>query len=192
MSWVFERGDRVAILSENRYEWPVADLAILGLGAVTVPIYPTLTAAQCRHIARQLRGVGRDRVVGVAARQDARGRDGARHAAQPIIVMDPAASLEAKERAFADVTARGRERRAQEPNAFRASAESVTPDDLATIIYTSGTTGEPKGAMLTHGNIASNVIACLDIIDAQAGATSACRSCRCATSSSAWPASTAC
>src|SRR4249920_469978 len=44
------RGDRVAILSENRYEWPVTDLAILGLGAVTVPIYPTVTAAQCRHI----------------------------------------------------------------------------------------------------------------------------------------------
>src|SRR5207247_7125585 len=44
------RGDRVALLSENRYEWPIADLAILGLGAVTVPIYPTLTAPQCRFI----------------------------------------------------------------------------------------------------------------------------------------------
>src|SRR5262245_41882357 len=44
------RGDRVAILSENRYEWPIADLAIVGLGAVSVPIYPTLTAAQCAFI----------------------------------------------------------------------------------------------------------------------------------------------
>src|SRR6266545_5817137 len=44
------RGDRVAILSESRYEWPIADLAVLGLGAVVVPIYPTLTAAQCRHV----------------------------------------------------------------------------------------------------------------------------------------------
>jgi long-chain acyl-CoA synthetase len=158
------RGERVAILSESRYEWVVTDLAVVGQGAVTVPIYSTLTPDQCRAI---LADSGARAVVVSTADQLAKVR--AVRAQLPqlgaVVVMDPGPEPGPAETTWSAVCARGAEARKADPLAFRTLADAVQPGDLATIIYTSGTTGEPKGAMLSHANISSNVAGGLDVID---------------------------
>ena len=159
------RGDRVALLSENRYEWAVTDLATLGQGAVTVPIYPTLTAPQCQYILEN--SEAQVCVVSSAAQlEKLLAVAGSLPRLATIVVMDPPpAARDPRVRSWATLLADGEKRRAADPNGFRALADATKPNDLATIIYTSGTTGEPKGAMLTHDNIASNVAACLEQVD---------------------------
>ena len=156
------KGDRVALLSENRYEWPIVDLAVLGLGAVTVPIYPSLTASQVHYLLANSEA----KVALVStAEQLAKLREASTGTPLGSIVhMDPAPAAPGTQ-SLADLLARGQARREREPHAFTESAAAVSADDLATLIYTSGTTGEPKGAMLTHGNIVSNVRACLQVVD---------------------------
>ncbi len=159
-----ERGDRVALLSENRYEWAVTDLAVLGLGAVTVPIYPTLIAHQIRDLLENCEA--RVLVVSTTA-QLKKARTAASGFAfiKALVAMDsPPPGGPAGEHPFATLLERGAVLRAADPGAFTTSAAAVRPEDLATIIYTSGTTGEPKGAMLTHGNIASNVEGSLKVL----------------------------
>ncbi len=159
-----ERGDRVVLLSETRYEWAVTDLAILGLGAVTVPIYPTLTAAQCRALLENCE----PKVLVASTRaqlEKIRAASAGLPCVRTLVCIDPLPpGGSAAEHAMHALLTRGAALRKAEPGAFRASAQAVRPDDLATIIYTSGTTGEPKGAMLTHGNIASNVAASLQVM----------------------------
>lgn len=157
-------GDRVAILSETRYEWAIADLAILGIGAVTVPLYASLTAEQCRFILENSEATAV--VVSAPVQLEklhllAERLPRLRH----FVHMDPAAPGHPKDVAWESLVAKGAAARAAGPGAFRALAAEVRPGSLATIIYTSGTTGEPKGAMLTHSNVASNVEACLQVID---------------------------
>jgi len=157
------RGDKVAILSENRYEWPIADLAILSLGAVTVPIYPTLTADQCGFILQH--SEAKAAIPSTPAQlAKLRSVSGRLPALRAFIPMDAATPLGAGDSTFERVMARGAEQRAREPKALERMAASLAPGDIATIIYTSGTTGEPKGAMLTHANIVSNVDACLRVV----------------------------
>ena len=147
--------DRVAILSENRPEWAITDYACLAARCADVPVYPTLPAKQIEYI---LRDSGASAVC-VSTRkqldkvQEVRaGLPGIRH----VIAFDP--GLEGTGvLGFEAFLAMGRAARGKWPD-WRAGALSVTPDDLATLIYTSGTTGEPKGVMLTHGNITSNVV----------------------------------
>ena len=156
-------GDRVAILSETRYEWAIADLAILGLGAVTVPIYTTLTAEQCHQLLE--RAAVR---LAVVSNEEQLAKIRAAFGALPelqAVVMEPGSGEEARVRSWSAVAALGAEARSKDAGAFRRTAEAVGPDDLATIIFTSGTTGEPKGAMLTHGNIAFDVESCMRVID---------------------------
>ena len=155
------RGDRVVLLSENRVEWPFTDLAVLGLGAITVPIYPSLTAAQIRYMVDD----SEPRVAVVSTQEQLdKVRAATRERPIPIVHMDPLPAFPGGH-AMAALVERGRAIREREPQAFRESAGSVRPDDVATIIYTSGTTGEPKGAMLTHRNIAFDVGACLQFVD---------------------------
>jgi long-chain acyl-CoA synthetase len=158
------RGDRVALISENRYEWVVADLAILGLGAVTVPIYATLTPEQCRAI---LADSGTRAIFVSNAVQLAKIRGIRRDLPQLelIIPMEPALAEGPAERNWDLVTGRGALVREADPLLFRGEADLTRPDDLATIIYTSGTTGEPKGTMLSHANISANTEACLKVIE---------------------------
>ncbi len=151
--WGAEKGDRIALIGENRWEWAVADFAILAIGAVDVPVYPTLTGEQ---IGVLLQDAG-CRIAIVSTRQQYDKLNAVRSQTQleRIIIMDSAAPPQgaiAFNALLAGADARGRER---DP-VFDALARSVEPKDLATLIYTSGTTGEPKGVMLTHGNIASN------------------------------------
>jgi long-chain acyl-CoA synthetase len=167
------RGDRVALLSENRYEWAVSDLAILGLGAVTVPIYPTLTAQQVRYILANAEA--RVCIVSTPAQLDKIQQiaEALPHL-QAIVAMEPAPPTSGRSHSFAALLAEGERGRAANPGAYRRSAEAIRPNDLATIIYTSGTTGDPKGAMLSHDNIASNVEACLKVINFGPSDTSLC------------------
>jgi long-chain acyl-CoA synthetase len=149
-SWGVRKGDRVAILSENRPEWTITDFAALSLGAVTVPVYATQTAEQTAFI---LNDSGA-RVIAVSTQ----------HQLEKVLTIQPCTAIERILVMDAIDTAHAvpmQELMRQGPTAcdpeFDARARSIEPDDLATIIYTSGTTGTPKGAMLTHGNMASNV-----------------------------------
>ena len=157
------RGCRVGILSENRPEWAIADYACLASGVIDVPLYPTLPPPRMEYILRDSGAVA----IFVSDEAQA-GKIASIRANLPelkwIIAFDDAptagvdltlAALEAKGAATENP-----DRVAQ----FRAAALRTAPDDLATIIYTSGTTGDPKGVMLSHGNIASNVAAVMSII----------------------------
>ena len=143
-------GDRVAILAENRWEWAVADFATLALGAVDVPLYPTLTPEQ---IAFMLRDSGA-RVIVLSSRAQYNKVISIREqtALERIVIMDGVILAGAEK--FSEWMEAATPLTSEE---LARSAAAVHPDDLATIIYTSGTTGEPKGVMLTHGNIASNL-----------------------------------
>jgi long-chain acyl-CoA synthetase len=157
-------GSRVAILSENRPEWAIADYACLTAGFVDVPVYGTLPAEQMLHILDDSGAVA----IFVSNAEHARTIASIR-AKLPsltcVIGFDATesdgvditlAALEAKGAASGggvDDDSRGAAER------YRSEALDVSPDQVATIIYTSGTTGQPKGSMLTHGNIASNVAA---------------------------------
>src|ERR1700691_5037464 len=148
--WGIGKGDRVAILSENRPEWTITDFAALALGAVTVPVYSTQTAEQTSYIlndsgARVIAVSTKHQLEKVLAIQ--------RHTPlERIIVMDNVETGHAVQ--MQTLTLHG----PTEADAdFDPRSQLVQPDDLATIIYTSGTTGNPKGAMLTHGNMASNI-----------------------------------
>ncbi len=150
-------GDRIALLSENRPEWSIVDLAILSLGAINVPIYTTQALDQIDYI---LSDSGA-RAIFISDRRLYK------HA-QPVLANKAMAHLvffepevaEDIDRAcdLTELEEKGKEFARQRPDAFEAYLQAVRPEDLATIIYTSGTTGEPKGVMLTHNNFMSNVL----------------------------------
>ena len=168
--WGVHQGDRIAIVSENRPEWSVADFAILLLGAVTVPVYATLTPEQT---AFTLRDSGATAVF-VSTEQQLRKVHTilAQTQVNKIVVMDRLqipAELAAECKLMDRFMTQGPV--ALDPKT-EAAARSIQPDDLATIIYTSGTTGISKGAMLTHGNMASNINYSMLGFDVHPGLTS--------------------
>src|SRR5205807_10524181 len=146
-------GDRVAILAETRLEWSLADYACLCVRAADVPIYPTLPANQAEYI---LRDAGAVAVVCSTAAQVAKIRavQGALPTLRHVIVFDAGAAADGVA-SLAQVEASGRAAAGRHPR-LQQDALAVTPADLATLIYTPGTTGQPKGGMLTHGNLGSN------------------------------------
>jgi len=150
-AWQIRKGDRVALISENRFEWAITDWACLLLGVVDVPIYPTLTAEQTAFV---LKNSGA-RAIFVSSRKQLDKVLSIRRETllEHIVVMDDVDQVE--------VVRMSELMRPKQPvpkdAQFDAAAQSVVSEDLATIIYTSGTTGVPKGVMLTHGNIASNL-----------------------------------
>jgi long-chain acyl-CoA synthetase len=158
-------GDRVAIMSESRPEWVMSDMALLSLGAAVVPIYPTLSGAQARYIMEDA-GV---RLAVVSTKLQLDKMQEVRHllpALEAVIVMDEGAAG-ASVMALEAVAARGHTRMTGEWGAgkeFQAGVRAVDPSQLATIIYTSGTTGEPKGVMLTHANLVSNLFAAREVL----------------------------
>ena len=152
LSWGAKKGDCIALIGENRWEWAVADFAILAINAVNVPIYPTLTGDQ---IAILLADAG-CRIAVVSTRQQFEKLNAVRSQTQleRILIMDGDAPDGAI--ALSKILAGADDAGPYRDPIFDALVRSVEPDDLATLIYTSGTTGEPKGVMLTHGNIAAN------------------------------------
>jgi long-chain acyl-CoA synthetase len=154
-------GDRVGLISENRPEWALSDYACLAARTVDVPIYPTLTAKQTEYILRDCEAVAT--FCSTAAQLDKLaevrgGLSGLKH----VIVFDAGAKRDGV-LSLADLEAKGRAAAAKYPD-WKREALAAQPDDLATLIYTSGTTGDPKGVMLSHHNIWSNVQAVLQMI----------------------------
>ena len=149
------RGDRVAILSENRPEWAIADFACLTAGMTDVPIYPTIPADQIAYILKDS-GAAAIFVSNKAQAEKIREVRAQLPALKSVIGFDETPGL--TNMAIVELEKRGTPGENRETIAtYREDALLVKPDDLATIIYTSGTTGEPKGVMLTHDNIYSNV-----------------------------------
>ena len=155
-------GDRVAIVAESRPEWLMVDLAILAAGGVTVPIYPTLSALQAKYILQDSAA----KVAIVSTRLQLDKVQEVRHqlpSLEALIVMNDAAATDSPSvLPLSEIEARGHARMTGEwgaGRAFRDATRQIGPEQLATIIYTSGTTGEPKGVMLTHGNLVANLIA---------------------------------
>jgi long-chain acyl-CoA synthetase len=162
-------GDRVGILAENRPEWTVADYACALSGIVTVPVYPNLNLHQTAYILQH--SSARWILCSTPEQLDKVLQ------AWPDLPELEAAVLMAGEPAEApghavirwdELMAEGSALESRRPE-VRARALAIAPEDLLTLIYTSGTTGNPKGAMLSHGNLATNVLDALAAVDVQAG-----------------------
>ena len=156
-----EAGSRVALASRNRVEWPISDLAVQSLGAVTVPVYPTLETVQIEHI---LNNSGA--CVAIVEDQNllekvTKARNGT-PALRNIVVMDGDPVDGGDDvRPFNGVERTGEYSPLED---WEERWRSIGRDDVATVVYTSGTTGMPKGAVLTHGNILSNLEGMLEAL----------------------------
>ena len=158
-AWGIKKGDRVVLLSENRPEWAIADFACLMLGVVDVPIYATQTGDQCQFVFQNCDA----RVAFVSSRKQYEKIAAIREHTQLeyVVIMDDAPEI-------ADAIPMQsflRSASSDDDPEIEKIGRRVEPDDLATLIYTSGTTGTPKGVMLTHGNIASNLNVSLDMYE---------------------------
>jgi len=149
------KGDRVALHAENSTEWLIVDQAVLRLGAVTVPIYTTQPADQIRYILEDAEA--RVYVVSTEA-LFAPLHSYVDEIATLEITVGILGAFQNGMLTFDEVLERGH---AQTPDRLETLTAAVAPDDLATLVYTSGTTGQPKGVMLTHGNLVFNVLASL-------------------------------
>ena len=149
--WGIHKGDRVAILSENRPEWMIADFACVTTGIIDVPIYATLTADQTLYL---LQNSGA-RVIFVSTLEQLRKIQSirAQTALEKIVVMDDISEINVIPM-WSLINSASQE---EDPQ-FDEEAHGITPDDLATLIYTSGTTGTSKGVMLSHGNLTACAI----------------------------------
>ncbi len=152
LGWGLGKGDRVAIISENRWEWAVTDFATLAIGGMDVPLYPTLTPEQIGYMLRD--SGAKVAVVSSREQYEKLTAAGELPELEHVVVMDAGEFSGAE--SFAALMEGAKTKQGRDA-AFDAMVTSATPEDLATIIYTSGTTGEPKGVMLTHGNLASNI-----------------------------------
>ncbi|MEE9189617.1 MAG: long-chain fatty acid--CoA ligase [Candidatus Neomarinimicrobiota bacterium] len=153
-----KKNDKIAIQSTNCPRWAISDYAITGLGAVTVTVYPTLISPQIQYILD-------DSDTQFVITQDQSQTDKVLKfikdspGLRGIIAMDDTHDPDSQIYGFQHVLDLGEKNIADNKFSFSESAETAQPDDLLTIIYTSGTTGNPKGVMLTHKNLVSNVIA---------------------------------
>ena len=167
-------GDRVLLLAESRPEWLLIDFAILASGAVTVPAYATLAAPQVGYVARDSGAT-----VAIVSTKEQLDKvlaelPGLPHLRTIVVTsVDPGAGDELTRvsipiHTLADVAARGHQALRDGwgvAREFHERARRVQPADLATIVYTSGTTGEPKGVMLSHGNLVANLEGMLQVYD---------------------------
>jgi long-chain acyl-CoA synthetase len=152
-------GDKVSIHSENSTEWIICDLATLSIGAVNVPIYTTQPGDQIKYILENS-----DTLVHIVSDDElfADTKPHIKSVKNIKAVISIQKSKHKKLRFFDDIIEAGKQYHYNNPDLFDQLKDRVQPEDLATLIYTSGTTGLPKGVMLTHHNIASNVDASLE------------------------------
>lgn len=157
-----KKDDKVAIISENRPEWVYSDMAILSLGAVDVPLYPSLTAESVEFILNN----SESKIIIVSTKfqlnKVMKIRDKCKTLKFIILLNEKDYDSNNKDLInFSKVQESGRAFQKQHPSLLKDNVTSIKPSDICTIIYTSGTTGEPKGVVLTHHNILSNVEAAL-------------------------------
>jgi long-chain acyl-CoA synthetase len=159
-----QAGDRVALLSENRPGWALADLATLSAGAWVVPIYTSLPPDEVQYL---LEDSGARACVVSTAPQLAKVlavRDRC-PALSWVISLEPVEREEAWLLTARELVERGREARAARPSAVDERRAAIDPEETATILYTSGTTGQPKGVMLSHRNLVTNTIDALESLE---------------------------
>ena len=152
-----QHGDRLALLSESRVEWTLTDAGCIFAGVIDVPIYPTLTPPQVRYILN-------DSGASVLVLENSRKL----HELETILsecpeikhilIFESERDTKASVLTLEEVEEKGKELQLERPGIVEELSSQTTADDLATIIYTSGTTGEPKGVMLTHSNLVTNLI----------------------------------
>ena len=152
-------GDRVAILSDSRLEWTLTDAGCIFAGGIDVPIYPTLAPPQVRYI---LNDSGARALVLANQQKFLELKDVLSQCPElrSVILFDPEGVTPDDGMTLTQLEQKGREAQEADPDLNNRLEQQITPEDLATIIYTSGTTGEPKGVMLTHTNLVSNLIDC--------------------------------
>jgi long-chain acyl-CoA synthetase len=155
-------GDKVALLSANRYEWAWSDYAILSLGAITVPVYPSLLPEQVQYILNDCEAVA---VICSDEEQYAKVKTSRNTcpAIQSVVTFETVKE-DSKHLSVKKLMDKGEAYLAQNPGFLASQIKKIQPDNMATIIYTSGTTGEPKGAILTHNNLLSNIEAALECL----------------------------
>ncbi len=162
-----EKGDRVAILSENRYEWAVVDLAIQMVGGINVSLYTTLPPKQCEFILKDSEAKLFFVSTGIQLKKAIEVFDNCPDLKHVVAFDKPKVQKYLDENyvtLFETVCEAGAKSQSGNSEKIKKRALETTPEDVATLIYTSGTTGNPKGAMLTHRNIVSNVKAAHDAI----------------------------
>lgn len=161
------KGDRVAILSENRYEWAVTDLAMQVVGAMNVSLYTTLPPAQCEYILNDSEAKLFFVSTGIQLKKAVEVFGNCPNLTQVVAFDEPKVDQYLENdfvTLFDTVCSEGRKSKEKNEDELQKRTLTISPDDVATLIYTSGTTGKPKGAMLTHRNIVSNVKAAHDAI----------------------------
>jgi len=164
MSLGLKRGDMIAILSENRPEWIMSDLAILSIGGVDVPLYPSSTASTIEYILNdsECKAIIVSNKLQLSKVQKI--KSNVKNLKDIILLNEK--DVEPEVFVFSSLIEMGRANQSKYETLLDEEMKKVQPDDLVTLIYTSGTTGEPKGVMLTHNNFVSNVKAALQVIPA--------------------------
>ncbi len=163
LSLGIKHGDRVALMSENRPEWAVCDFGILSAAATNVPIYPTITPEQVKYILAD----SETKIV-ITSSAELLEKVFQIYESLPtvekVIHIDPTDESFDYLMSYEELIEAGQKYGQKNPDAYQKSVQSVKPDDLCGIIYTSGTTGAPKGVMLTHDNLLSNVTGSLKVL----------------------------
>ena len=159
-----KKNDCVALISENRPEWVYADFAMQMLGIINVPLYPSLTSDSIEYILNDSESKGIVVSTGFQLNKVQKVMKNCKHLKYIIILNDhDDVSVTDNLFTFAQIQEKGKSIQHSNPDLLKKSATEIKEDDICTIIYTSGTTGEPKGVILTHENIISNVNAVLDV-----------------------------
>lgn len=153
------KGDKVSLHAESSAEWVICDQAILSIGAASVPIYPSQPSEQIKYILEKS-----DSRIYIVSTDEL--LEEARPVLKEIENVEQTISIlgsgNEDVREFEEILELGGKKHQENPELFEELKAEVKPDDLATLIYTSGTTGNPKGVMLTHNNIGSNLLASLE------------------------------
>ncbi len=159
-----ESGEKIAILSENRCEWYVSDLAIQSIGCIVVPIYATNTSEQIKYIMNNSESIA----IIVSTSQQFEKVKSIKKDIPKLrysITLQEVAVNSDNTMNFSSILALGR--LSGLGSELRKRLSNITSEDIATIIYTSGTTGDPKGVMLTHRNLLSDAEAAYEVIKSE-------------------------
>ncbi len=159
-----KKGDKVGIVSENRIEWIIVDFAMTTTGIIDVPVYPTLTPKQIEYIFNDA-GVKATFVSNqVQLSKIEKIYDSVESLDKVIIFTEKGISAPEYLLSLKELMEIGRDFKAKNPNYWIDMIKEVKPEDILTIIYTSGTTGEPKGVVLTHKNLVSNILSATQVV----------------------------